>query len=279
MCRREGTLRVRPEAGMKIPTALTIAGSDSSGGAGVQADLKTMSAFGVFGTSAITAITAQNTLGVRSVLHLDPTLVADQIDAVMDDVGADAAKTGMMGTAGVIEAVADRIRLRSIPNVVVDPVMVATSGAPLIKEEAVEALKKLLLPLARLVTPNVPEAEALTGRRIESLEQMHEAAQAIHEFGPANVLVKAGHMSGEATDVLFDGSGLTRFTAERVDGAKVHGTGCTLSAALASALALGSSLEDAVVAAKSFVTRGISASLDMGKGSSLVNHFVGAEEE
>jgi hydroxymethylpyrimidine/phosphomethylpyrimidine kinase len=263
---------------MTVPTALTIAGSDSSGGAGIQADLKTMSAFGVYGTTALTAVTAQNTLGVTDSLFLSPDLVARQIDAVIVDIGADAAKTGMLGTAAIIEAVAERIAHHRIRNLVVDPVMIATSGAALMEGDAVGALKKALLPLAFLATPNVPEAETLSGVKIVSLETMEEAARAVHALGARNVLVKAGHMEGSATDILFDGVGITRFTVERIEGGKIHGTGCTLSAALASGLALGLELTDAVVRAKSFVTRAIAESLGMGHGSALVNHFVSADD-
>jgi len=264
---------------MSVPTALTIAGSDSSGGAGIQADLKTMSAFGVYGTTAITAITAQNTLGVSDSLFIPAELVAGQIDAVMEDVGAAAAKTGMLGTADVIEVVAGRVKSHGIPNLIVDPVMIATSGASLIEDEAVAALRDALLPRAYVVTPNVPEAEVLSGLSVNSLESMEEAARAIRELGPANVLVKAGHIEGSATDVLFDGETVTRFSVERVEGGKIHGTGCTLSAAIASGLALGLDLIDAITAAKSFITRGIAEALPMGKGSALVNHFVRPEIE
>ncbi|MFH1866125.1 MAG: bifunctional hydroxymethylpyrimidine kinase/phosphomethylpyrimidine kinase [Candidatus Eisenbacteria bacterium] len=263
---------------MTVPTALTIAGSDSSGGAGIQADLKTMSAFGVYGTTALTAVTAQNTLGVTDSLFLSPDLVARQIDAVIVDIGADAAKTGMLGTAAIIEAVAERIAHHRIRNLVVDPVMIATSGAALIEDDAVGALKTALLPLAFLATPNVPEAETLSGVKIVSLETMEEAARAVHALGARNVLVKAGHMEGSATDILFDGVSITRFTVERIEGGKIHGTGCTLSAALASGLALGLELTDAVVRAKSFVTRAIAESLGMGHGSALVNHFVSVDD-
>jgi hydroxymethylpyrimidine/phosphomethylpyrimidine kinase len=259
---------------MTVPIALTIAGSDSSGGAGIQADLKTMSAFGVFGATALTAVTAQNTLGVAESLFLSARLVASQIDVVVADVGIDAAKTGMLGTAEVIEVVAERVSRHGIPNLVVDPVMIATSGASLIEDDAVVALRTVLIPRAYIVTPNAPEAEALSGVRVVSLETMEEAARAVHSLGAANVLVKAGHIEGSATDVLFDGESITRFSAERIEGGKIHGTGCTLSAAIASGLALGLELTDAIVKAKSFVTRGIAAALDMGTGSAFVNHFV-----
>jgi hydroxymethylpyrimidine/phosphomethylpyrimidine kinase len=259
---------------MTVPTALTIAGSDSCGGAGIQADLKTMSAFGVYGATALTAVTAQNTLGVAESLFLPADLVAAQIDAVVEDICLDAAKTGMLGTAEVIETVADRVAHHGIGNLVVDPVMIATSGAALIEDEAVGALKSALLPRAYLVTPNIPEAETLTGLKVVSLEDMEKAARAVHELGASNVLVKAGHLEGAATDVLFDGRVITRFTVDRVEGGKIHGTGCTLSAALASGLALGLELTEAVVRAKAFITRAIQQSLPMGQGSALVNHFV-----
>jgi hydroxymethylpyrimidine/phosphomethylpyrimidine kinase len=242
---------------MTVPIALTIAGSDSSGGAGIQADLKTMSAFGVFGATALTAVTAQNTLGVAESLFLSARLVASQIDVVVADVGVDAAKTGMLGTAEVIEVVAERVRRHGIPFLVVDPVMIAKSGASLLEDDAVVALRTVF-----------------SGVRVVSLETMEEAARAVHSLGAANVLVKAGHIEGSATDVLFDGESITRFSAERIEGGKIHGTGCTLSAAIASGLALGLELTDAIVKAKSFVTRGIAAALDMGTGSAFVNHFV-----
>lgn len=263
---------------MRKPVALTIAGSDSSGGAGIEADLKTMSALGVYGTVALTSVTAQNTLGVTDCLHLSPALVAAQIDAVVTDLGVDAAKTGMLATAGIMEAVAERVGRHDLGALVVDPVMVATSGAPLIEDDAVDALRALLLPLARIVTPNIPEAAVLSGLDVSSRESMEEAARAIHALGPAHVLVKGGHLEGEAADVLFDGDSCTWFATERVVTDEVHGTGCTLSAAMASGLALGLGVVDSVRLAKGFVTRGIASRLTMGKGSALVNHFEGAEE-
>jgi len=255
------------------PTALTIAGSDSSGGAGIQADLKTMAAFGVYGATALTSVTAQNTLGVRGVVNLAPEFIAAQIDAVVDDLGVDAAKTGMLATRGIIEAVADRIRARTIPNLVVDPVMVATSGAPLIEKDAVRAMADVVLPLAHVVTPNLREAETLSGIEIVSDAAVEEAARAIQDLGARNVLIKGGHLKGAATDVLFDGVLFVRYTVPRIPVGDVHGTGCTLSAAIASGLALGLALPEAVEAAKRYVTRGIATSLGMGKGSALFNHF------
>ncbi len=272
---------------MSVPTALTIAGSDSSGGAGIQADLKTMAAFRVFGTSALTSITAQNTLGVRRAVHLPPDLVADQIDAIMEDVGADAAKTGMLPTTATVEAVADRIRHHGLERLVVDPVMVATSGSRLIEDEAASAMARLMVPLAHLVTPNVPEAETLSGVTIASIDGMKEAARAIHGLGAANVLIKGGHLEGglvfgegeagpsppAATDLLYDGEGFRVLTAPWVEGGKIHGTGCTLSAGIAAGLARGWDLAEAVSVAKDFVTRGIASALPLGEGSALVNHF------
>lgn len=258
---------------MRAATALSIAGSDSSGGAGIQADLRTMAAFGVFGMTAVTSITAQNTLGVARSLHLPPELVAAQIDAVMEDIRADAAKTGMLATAPIIEAVADRIRHHRIANLVVDPVMIATSGARLMEEDALREFVGSMLPLALLVTPNVAEAERLSGRAVVSEASMEEAARAIADLGAANVLVKGGHLPGPATDVLFDGRGFERFSAARVGERSVHGAGCTLSAAITAGLALGQNLLSAVEEAKRFVTRSIAGALDLGGGSPVVNQL------
>ncbi len=261
---------------MRVATAMTIAGSDSCGGAGIQADLKTMSAFGVHGTSALTSITAQNTLGVRRSFHLPAELVGEQIDAIMDDMGADAAKTGMLATEEIMEIVGDRIRERGIPNVVVDPVMVATSGARLMDEKATEVFVRELLPLALVITPNVDEAAVLAGFTVETPAAMRDAARAIHDLTGASVLVKGGHMSGDATDVLYDGVEFRDFTSRRIEGGRIHGTGCTLAAAIASGLARGDALVRAVENAKDFVTRGIKESFDIGRGSALVNHTVRA---
>jgi len=257
---------------MTKPTALTIAGSDSSGGAGIQADLKTMVAFHVYGTSAITSITAQNTFGVRASLHLPPALIGDQIDAVMEDVGADAAKTGMLATVAIIEAVSDAVRRHAIRNLVVDHVMVATSGARLIEDEAIRTMSETMLPLAYVVTPNVPEAEILSGIEIASVEDMEGAARAIHGLGPANVLVKGGHLAEGATDVLFDGRELRRLDARRLPVGKVHGTGCALSAAIASGLARGWAIGEAVTVAKDYVTGGIASAFRPGRGGAVVDH-------
>jgi hydroxymethylpyrimidine kinase/phosphomethylpyrimidine kinase len=252
---------------------MTIAGSDSCGGAGIEADIKTMSAFRVYGAVAVTAITAQNTMGVTESLCLDPALVEAQIEAVMDDTGVDAAKTGMLGNAAVVGAVAEAVGRWRIPNLVVDPVMVATSGARLAGDDVVDAYRKLLLPLATVVTPNLPEAEALCGVSVRSVEEMEDAARRLHAMGAAHVLVKGGHLSEEATDLLFDGHTATRLVARRVPGDKVHGTGCTLSAAIASGLALKRPVPRAVADAKEYVTSCIAGASGMGKGSALIHHL------
>jgi hydroxymethylpyrimidine/phosphomethylpyrimidine kinase len=260
-------------------TALTIAGSDSSGGAGIEADLKTMAAFRVFGTAAITSVTAQNTLGVTESLHLAPELVAAQIDAVMDDIGADAAKTGMLATTAIVEAVADRLARHGIERLVVDPVMVATSGAPLMEPATIDVFRRSLAPLALVITPNVPEAEALSGIELASREAVEDAARAIADLGADFVLIKGGHFDGTATDTLYDGESFERLTAPRVPVGPVHGTGCTLSAAIASGLALGRDARASVGAAKRYVTRGIASALELGNGSALVNHFVPVDDD
>jgi hydroxymethylpyrimidine/phosphomethylpyrimidine kinase len=264
---------------MRKPVGLTIAGSDSSGGAGIEADLKTMSALGVYGTVALTSVTAQNTLGVTRAQHLDPALVAAQIDAVVEDIGVDAAKTGMLATAEIMRTVVDGVGRHRIEALVVDPVMVATSGAPLIEDDAVDLMRDLVVPAALVATPNIPEASVLSGLDVDSRSSMEEAARAVRALGPRYVLIKGGHMEGEAADVLYDGNEFIWLTTPRVAAGKVHGTGCTLSAAIASWLAKGMGVAESVRRAKSFVTRGIESRLTMGRGSALVNHFAGGEEE
>lgn len=259
---------------MATPTALSIAGSDSSGGAGIEADLKTMSAFGVYGTVAITSITAQNTLGVARALHLGPDLVRAQIDAVMTDIGAAAVKTGMLATRGIVEAVADRVEQHGIERLVVDPVMVATSGARLMEQDTIEVFRRALAPLALVITPNVPEAEALSGIGLSSTQAFEDAARAIADLGVPFVLIKGGHSEGDATDILYTPDGCERISAPRVPVGPLHGTGCTLSAAIASALALGHDVRASVAMAKRYVTRGIESALALGRGSAVVNHFV-----
>lgn len=259
---------------MRIPRALTIAGSDSGGGAGIQADLKTFSAFRVFGMSVITAVTAQNSVGVQGVENLPPAFVARQLRSVLEDFGADAAKCGMLSTAPIIEAIADVLRERPIANLVVDPVMVAKSGDPLLRPDARQALITRVLPLALVVTPNLPEAEALTGMPVTDRAGMEEAARRIRALGPRHVLVKGGHLKGDAVDLLWDGRGFQEFSVPRVDSSNTHGTGCTLSAAIAAGLALGHALPDAVARAKSYVTRAIREGFQAGRGVGQLRHFL-----
>ena len=255
------------------PVALTIAGSDSGGGAGIQADLKTFQALGVYGASVITAITAQNTLGVRAVHEVPVSVVADQIDAVAEDLGVDGAKTGMLSSAEIIAAVADRVRRWGLQDrLVVDPVMVAKSGDRLLREDAVQALIRDLLPLATVLTPNVPEAEVLVGRSLVSDDDLRQAARDILDLGPCAVVLKGGHRAGDAADLLFDGERFHTFPAERVDTPNTHGTGCTFSAAIAARLAQGSSVVEAVGAAKAYLTAAIQRAAPLGGGHGPVAH-------
>jgi hydroxymethylpyrimidine/phosphomethylpyrimidine kinase len=266
--------------------ALTIAGSDSSGGAGIQADLKTFAAFAVFGTSAITAITAQNTRGVNAIANLDPAFVAAQIDAVADDFTIAAAKTGMLSRAEIIVAVANRIRSREIPNVVVDPVMVAASGGVLLEPDAIALMRDVMLPLAAVITPNLREASILTGRDVSNREGIRGAAQALVALGAGAALVKGGSpaagartdhaQSQDAIDILYDGHNFREFRAPRVAIGRAHGAGCTLSAAITAALARGESLEDAIDAAKRYVTRALQNAPQIGHGLRPLNHSVSA---
>jgi hydroxymethylpyrimidine/phosphomethylpyrimidine kinase len=265
--------------------ALTIAGSDSSGGAGIQADLKTFAAFAVFGTSAITAITAQNTRGVSAIVNLDPSFVAAQIDAVADDFAIAAAKTGMLSRAEIISAVADRIRTRTIPNVVVDPVMVAASGDVLLEPDAIAMMRDVMLPLATVVTPNLREASILTGRDVSNRDAIREAARALVGLGARAALVKGGNfaavaLAGEfqqdAIDIFYDGHNFREFRAPRVEIGRAHGAGCTLSAAIAASLARGESLEGAIDAAKRYVTLALQNGPPIGHGSRPLNHSVSA---
>jgi hydroxymethylpyrimidine/phosphomethylpyrimidine kinase len=257
----------------RVRTALTIAGSDSGGGAGIQADLKTFSALGVFGMSALTAITAQNTLGVTAVHEIPPEIVAAQIDAVVTDIGVDAAKTGMIANTEIIRVVAAKVREHGISTLVVDPVMVATSGDRLLREEAVEALRTELLPLATVVTPNLPEAEVLIGREIATLDAMREAAKAIVGLGVRSVVVKGGHLAGEAIDVFYDGDRFVELPARRIETTSTHGTGCTFASAIAALLARGEPLESAISGAKVYVTAAIERAYPIGHGHGPVHHF------
>jgi len=260
---------------LRRPAALTIAGSDSCGGAGIQADLKTFSALGVYGASALTSVTVQNTSGVRAAVNLPPEIVAGQIDAVMDDLPIAAAKTGMLATADIMRAVAARLADRKVPRVVVDPVMIATSGSRLMDEEATGVLIDAVLPLATVVTPNIEEAAVLAGFDVDGPEAMEAAARAIVLLGARAVLVKGGHLTGEAIDILFDGTCMKAFSSRRIEGGRLHGTGCTLSAAIAAGLAGGASLEDAVGDAKAFVTAAIRGA-ESGRGPSALLDHIGA---
>ncbi len=256
---------------VKIPRVLIIAGSDSSGGAGIQADLKTVSALGAFGLTAITALTAQNTTGVYAVLEIEPEFVARQIDACVSDIGCDAVKTGMLANAGIIEVVAASISEHRLRPLVVDPVMVAKSGAQLLRPDTIAVLKANLLPLATVVTPNLHEAGALVGHEIKTLEQMKDAARAIRELGPENVVVKGGHLEGIAADVLYDGRDFTEFRAERFETKNTHGTGCIFASAIAASLARNRTVKESVAMAKEFVTVAIHHGLSIGKGYGPAN--------
>ena len=251
--------------------ALTIAGSDPSGGAGIQADLKTFHRFGVYGEAVITLITVQNTVRVDRVECLPPGLVLEQIRAVTEDIPPAAAKTGALGNRAIVEAVADAAAHFSFP-LVVDPVMISKHGLPLVSEEAREAFTGKLIPRAFLVTPNLSEAAALTGLEICGVDAMREAARRIREMGARAVLVKGGHLAGAATDVLYDGRAWREFTAPRIETRHTHGTGCTYSAAITACLAAGAALEDAVTRAKAFITEAIRTNPGLGRGSGPVNH-------
>jgi hydroxymethylpyrimidine/phosphomethylpyrimidine kinase len=255
-----------------IPRILTIAGSDSGGGAGIQADLKTILARGGYGMSAITALTAQYTVGVRDVLSVPPQFVAAQIDAVVEDIGADAAKTGMLADRGIVECVAERVRHHGIRPLVVDPVMVAKSGDRLLSPDAVEAVRRGLLPLATVLTPNLPEAEALTGRSVGNAEEARDAARRIHEMGPEWVLVKGGHLPGEAVDLLFDGRRFIEIVRPRVDTKNTHGTGCTYSAAIAVELGKGLEVPEAVERARDALQAALRGALPLGSGAGPLDH-------
>lgn len=255
-------------------TALTIAGSDSGAGAGIQADLKTFAAHGVYGTSAITAITAQNTRGVTGWEAVSAGLVVSQIEAVISDIGADAVKTGMLANAAIVEAVADAVRRLRLSVLVVDPVMIAKGGDRLLEESAVAALRTRLLPLAQVVTPNVPEAEELAGMRITSLEDMGVAARRILELGPRVVLVKGGHLDGDdSVDIAADGSGTFEFRGPRLTTMQTHGTGCTLASAIASNLALGFDVREAIGRARVYLEGAIRNAPGIGQGHGPLSHF------
>ncbi len=255
-----------------IARALTIAGSDSGAGAGIQADLKTFAALGVYGLSALTAITAQNTREVHAALDLPPELIEAQIDAVLEDIGADAAKTGMLSNSAIIEVVARCVSRWNV-RLVVDPVMVAKSGAPLLQPAAVTTLATVLLPLAEVVTPNLYEAEVLTGQRIETLDDMRAAAQAIRALGPRHVVVKGGHRIADPVDVYFDGERFAELRADSIQTRHTHGTGCTFSAAIAAFMARGLGVDAAITGAKNYITEAIRHAPGLGSGHGPVGHF------
>ena len=255
-----------------MKTALTIAGSDSSGGAGIQADIKTMTVNGVFAMSAVTALTAQNTTGVTGIMEVSPEFLKEQLDCVFTDIRPDAVKIGMVSSPGLIEASADKLKESGAENIVVDPVMVATSGARLISQDAVEVLKKRLLPMADVLTPNIPETEVLSGMEVKTPEDMERAAALIGESCRCAVLVKGGHQHNDANDLLYRDGKIRWFYGKRIDNPNTHGTGCTLSSAIAANLAKGFCLEEAVERAKSYLSGALAAMLDLGKGSGPMNH-------
>ena len=256
-----------------MKTALTIAGSDSCGGAGIQADIKTMTVNGVYAMSAVTALTAQNTTGVTSIMEATPEFLGDQLDAIFTDIFPDAVKIGMVSSKELIRVIAEKLKQYGAEQIVLDPVMVATSGAKLISDDAVEALKSELIPLASVITPNIPEAEVLSGMKITSPEEAMEAAaeKIWREFGCA-VLMKGGHQQNDANDYLYGDEGGTWFYGKRIDNPNTHGTGCTLSSAIAANLAKGLCLSEAVDRAKTYLSGALAAMLDLGKGSGPMNH-------
>ena len=257
---------------MKMKTALTIAGSDCSGGAGIQADLKTMTMNGVYAMSAITALTAQNTTGVRAIQESTPDFLKQQLDAVFEDIYPDAVKIGMVSSCELIRVIAERLRHYGAKNIVVDPVMVATSGSALMKNDAVETLIEELLPISTLVTPNIPEAQVLSGLTIETKEDMMTAAKEIGDSYHCAVLLKGGHSINDANDLLYTNGELVWFEGKRINNPNTHGTGCTLSSAIAANLAKGFSLAASVQRAKDYISNALSAQLDLGQGSGPMMH-------
>ncbi len=252
---------------------LTIAGSDCSGGAGIQADLKTFSAHKTFGMSVIVSVVAENTSRVISIQDIDPGIVSDQIDAVFEDIRVDGVKVGMLSNAGIMKIVAAKLARYQAPKPVVDPVITAKDGSALMQSEALETLIHEMIPRAYLLTPNIPEAETITGRRISGTDGMEEAARIIHGMGAQNVLIKGGHLEGDAEDVLFDGKDFTRYQSDRIRTKNTHGTGCTYSSAITANLANGMEIREAVGAAKKYITAAIRYAVPIGKGHGPVNHF------
>ncbi len=261
-----------------VKRVLTVAGSDSSGGAGIQADMKTFSAFGVYGMSVLTAVTAQNTVRVHGVVGLAPEFVSLQFESVLADIGIDGAKTGMLYSTEIVQVVARKFQESPIPFVVVDPVMVGKGGDSLLEKRGMDLMKEELIPVATLVTPNIPEAEVLSGFPILSVEEMKSAAREIHGLGCGAVLVKGGHLEGDAVDVLFDGEKFTEFSSRRFDTKNTHGTGCTYSAAIVSNLVKGKSLKESIRVSKAFIAEAIKRSFALGKGNGPLNHFVRIED-
>lgn len=255
-----------------MKTALTIAGTDPSGGAGIQADIKTMTANGVYAMSAVTALTAQNTTGVYGLVEVSPEFLEQQMDCIFTDICPDAVKIGMLPSGESIRAVAGRLRKYEAKHIVLDPVMVSTSGSRLMKEEAVLVMQEELFPLAEIITPNIPETEVLSGRKIRRAEEMEQAAQALYERWHAAVLCKGGHRVRDANDLLCQDGEICWIEGERIDNPNTHGTGCTLSSAIAANLARGYGLKEAVVRAKDYLSHVLSAQLDLGKGTGPMNH-------
>lgn len=253
-------------------TALTIAGSDSSGGAGIQADIKTMLANGVYAMSAVAALTAQNTTGVYGILEVPPAFLEKQLDCIFTDIDPDAVKIGMLSSGEIMRAVAGKLREYKARHVVVDPVMVSTSGSRLMKEEAETVLKEELFPLAEVITPNIPEAEVLTGIRIQGAQEMEQAAKALYDRWHCGVLLKGGHRVNDANDLLYQAQGPVWIKGERIDNPNTHGTGCTLSSAIASNLAKGYTLLEAVKRAKEYLSKALSAQLNLGRGAGPMDH-------
>ncbi|MBR5952153.1 MAG: bifunctional hydroxymethylpyrimidine kinase/phosphomethylpyrimidine kinase [Pseudobutyrivibrio sp.] len=262
-----------------MKAVLSIAGSDSSGGAGIQADLKTMTVHGVFGMTAITVLTAQNTTGVTAIQESTPEFLEQQIDACLSDIPVDAVKIGMLPSAEQVEVVAKKLKEYKVRNLVVDPVMVATSGSKLMKDSTASVMANLLFPISTVITPNIPEAEALLGKTIANKNQMEEAAKALSKEYGCSVLIKGGHSIEDACDVLFDKGQVSWFETTKINNPNTHGTGCTLSSAIASNLALGFDLKESVKNAKEYITSTISDGLDLGKGSGPLNHMVGLIRE
>ena len=258
--------------GKKMKTSLSIAGSDSSGGAGVQADIKTMTMNGVYAMSVITALTAQNTMGVRAIFDCTPEFLKEQLDAVFEDIFPDSIKIGMVSSSELIDVIADRLKYYKAKNIVVDPVMVATSGSALIKTDAIKTLISKLLPISTLVTPNIPEAEVLSDRKIECREDMIKAAKYIGENYGCSVLLKGGHNINDANDLLYENGRIIWFEGKRIDNPNTHGTGCTLSSAIAANLAKGYNLVESVKNAKEYISGALLYGLDLGKGSGPLNH-------